>query len=175
MEAGKPYYINIAFWDVYATGYINYDIEYVAENIELFRTAAPGYFTYDSNATGDEMYYVITGGIDVIMGTDGYYHEDLGKDANGNQIYGSLVYADFIGSTGVFDKSIETMIGMGAFDFSKTENADYVLTHLKNNNNDIEATRRVKEACDTLGIRLYEHLIITPSDYYSFAKNHLVV
>lgn len=42
-------------------------------------------------------------------------------------------------------------------------------------NNDIEATRRVKEACDTLGIRLYEHLIITPSDYYSFAKNHLVV
>ena len=42
-------------------------------------------------------------------------------------------------------------------------------------NNDVEATKRVKQACDTVGITLHEHLIITPSDYYSFCQHHLVV
>ena len=42
-------------------------------------------------------------------------------------------------------------------------------------NNDIEATKRVKAACDTLAIKLHEHIIITPSDYYSFAEHNLVV
>ena len=41
--------------------------------------------------------------------------------------------------------------------------------------NDIEATKRVKTACDAVGIALHEHLIITPSDFYSFAQRHLVV
>ena len=45
----------------------------------------------------------------------------------------------------------------------------------KPSSNDIEATKRVKSACDALGIVLHEHLIITPSDYYSFAKHHLLV
>lgn len=68
-------------------GYIRYDIEYLGSEYELFRLASPGYFTYDSNATGDQMYYVIGGGIDVVLGTDGKYYEDLGVDANGNQKY----------------------------------------------------------------------------------------
>ena len=42
-------------------------------------------------------------------------------------------------------------------------------------NNDVEATKRVKSACDAVGIALHEHLIITPSDFYSFAENRLVV
>ncbi len=136
MEAGTPYYINIAYWDVYGEGYIHYDVEYVGENMDLFRTCAPGYFTYDSNATGDEMYYVISGGIDVVLGSDGKYHED-----KGNGVAGSLVYADFTGTTGIFNDSLENMIDKGAFDFTKTENDLYVLTHLKNNNNDVEATK----------------------------------
>ena len=41
--------------------------------------------------------------------------------------------------------------------------------------NDVEATKRVKEACDTVGIKLHEHIIITPSDYYSFSQHNLVV
>ena len=45
----------------------------------------------------------------------------------------------------------------------------------KPSHNDIEATKRVKTACDAVGVALHEHLIITPSDYYSFAKNRLVV
>ena len=45
----------------------------------------------------------------------------------------------------------------------------------KPSHNDVEATKRAKQACDAVGITLHEHLIITPSDYYSFAKNHLVL
>ena len=42
-------------------------------------------------------------------------------------------------------------------------------------NNDVEATKRVKSACDAVGIALHEHLIITPSDFYSFAEHNLIV
>ncbi|MBQ8518624.1 MAG: redoxin domain-containing protein [Agathobacter sp.] len=129
MEVGKAYYIDIAFWDVYEVGTITYDIEYVAPTYNLFRLASPGYFTYDSDATGDAMYYVIAGGIDVVLGDDGIYYEDLG---NGKK--GSKLYCDFTGITGVFSNPIMTnqgvkgMIDMGGFDFSKTENDMYVLS-----------------------------------------------
>ncbi len=141
MEAGTPYYINIAFWDVYEVGTITYDIEYVAPTYNLFRLASPGYFTYDSDATGDAMYYVIAGGIDVVLGEDGTYYEDLG---NGKK--GSKLYCDFTGITSVFNAPIMTnqgvkgMIDMGGFDFSKTENDSYILSIMESKNNDIAAT-----------------------------------
>lgn len=140
MEAGKDYYIDIAFWDLYETGYIYYDIEYIAPELEYFVTASPGFFTYDDGATGEEMYYVISGGIKAVLGSDGKYYEDLGKDASGNQLYGSLIYADFVGTTGIFSSSIESMIDKGGFDFSKTEEDAFVLSFLEKNNFDIEAT-----------------------------------
>lgn len=141
MEAGKSYYIDIAFWDVYEVGTIKYDIEYLGGSYDLFRLASPGYFTYDSDATGDAMYYVIAGGIDVVLNkADGYYYEDLGKDANGNQKYGSKLYADFTGVTPIFNTSITTMINKGAFDFSKTEYDNYILDALALNDNDQDAT-----------------------------------
>ena len=146
MEAGKSYYIDIAFWDVYEVGYIYYDIEYIASTYELFRLCSPGYFTYDSDATGEEMYHVIAGGIDVVLGSDGIWYEDLGKDANGKQKYGSKIYVDFTGITGIFSNPIMTnqgvtgMIDMGGFDFSKTEYDMQILSYLKKNNNDQAAT-----------------------------------
>ena len=155
MEKGKPYYIDIAFWDLYETGYIYYDIEFIGASYNLFRTASPGYFTYDTNATGDAMYYTISGGIDVVLKDDGYYYHDLGLDAKGNQIYGSKIYADFQGITSVFDAPIATvettnsageavtikgLIDKGAFDFSKDENDMYILAFMSNHDNDPEAT-----------------------------------
>ena len=154
MEAGQTYYIDIAFWDIYEIGYIYYDIEYVAKEYDLFRAASPGYYTYDTNATGDQMYALIAGGIDVVLGADGRYYENLGLDANGNQKYGSLIYADFTGLTSVFsnpvvsvnayDKNgnvlldddgnpviVKGMIDLGGFDFSKTENDLYILSILE--------------------------------------------
>ncbi len=168
MEAGKKYYIDIAFWDVYEVGYIYYDIEYIASSYELFRLCSPGYFTYDSDATGDAMYYLIHGGIDVIL-KDGKYYEDLGKDANGKQKYGSLIYADFSGVTSLFSNPIATvnaydengnlmydddgnvvkikgMIDMGGFDFSKTENDLYILSVLESQGSKEKAIDYLKKS-----------------------------
>lgn len=163
MKAGEAYYIDIAFWDVYEVGYIYYDIEYMGGSMELFRLCSPGYFTYDTDATGSAMYHLITGGIDVVMGTDGYYHEDLGKDASGKQRYGSIIYADFTGITSLFSNPITTvnaydengkqiydsngkpvkvkgMIDMGGFDFSKTDEDLYILGIMETHKNDVAAT-----------------------------------
>lgn len=160
MKAGEAYYIDIAFWDVYEAGYIYYDIEYIASELQHFRLASPGYFTYDSDATGDAMYHLIAGGIDVVLGSDGYYYEDLG---NGKR--GSKLYADFTGVTSLFSNPIATvtsydekgnpikddkgnivkikgMIDMGGFDFSKTEEDLYVLGVMAKCNNDPDATRK---------------------------------
>ena len=163
MEAGKPYYIDIAFWDIYEVGTIYYDIEYVGASYDLFRLGSPGYFTYDTNATGDQMYALISGGVDVALGEDGKYYERLGVDASGNNVLGSLLYCDFTGITGVFSNPIATvdaynedgtlkynadgtvakikgMIDMGGFDFSKTETDLEILGYLQKFNNDVEAT-----------------------------------
>lgn len=143
MEAGKSYFIDIAYWDVYEVGTITYDIEYVGASVNLFRLASPGYFTYDSDATGNAMYYVIAGGIDVVLGEDGIYYEDLG---NGQK--GSKLYCDFTGITGIFSNPIMTnqgvkgMIDMGGFDFSKTENDMYILSIMEARDNSIEETEK---------------------------------
>ena len=160
MEAGKPYFIDIAFWDVYEVGYIYFDIEYLGATLRHFRLASPGYFTYDSDATGDAMYHLVSGGIDVVLGKDGYYYEDLG-----NGKLGSKLYADFTGITSLFSNPIATvnsydengnlildangkpakfkgMIDMGGFDFSKSENDLYILGIMSKYNNDVDATRQ---------------------------------
>lgn len=130
MEAGKPYYVNMAFWDVYATGYIYYDVEYIGGSYELFRCASPGYFTYDSDASGDVMYDVISGGITPELKNGKYY----------DSADGSLIYADFTGLTTVFSQSILEMIEMGGFDFSKSESDGEILAYLKQNDNNVDKT-----------------------------------
>ena len=163
MKAGEAYYIDIAFWDVYEVGYIYYDIEYMGASLNHFRLASHGYFTYDSDETGDAMYHLVAGGIDVVLGPDGYYYEDLG---NGKR--GSKLYADFTGITSLFSNPIATvtsydengnpirddkgnivkvkgMIDMGGFDFSKTEEDLYIIGAMLKCNNDVEATKKYLE------------------------------
>ena len=120
----------MAFWDVYATGDIKYDVEYLGVSFELFRLCAPGYFTYDSDATGDVMYDIIAGGIKPVL-KDGKYYESE---------HNSLIYVDFTGLTPVFDRSILEMIEIGGFDFSKTETDGEILAYLAQNDNDVEKT-----------------------------------
>ncbi|MBR6514156.1 MAG: redoxin domain-containing protein [Clostridia bacterium] len=131
MEAGKPYYINMAFWDIYATGYIYYDVEYLGASVNLFRTCAPGYFTYDSDATGSQIYDIISGGIEPVLKNGKYYESEDN----------SLIYADFTYPTRVFGHSIVEMIDLGGFDFSKSETDGEILAYLKQNDNDPEKTR----------------------------------
>lgn len=130
MEAGKDYYINMAFWDIYETGNIDYDVEFLGSSMELFRLAAPGYFSYDSDATGEVMYDIIAGGITPVLKDGVYYDEEDG----------SKIYADFEGITPVFSQSIRQMIDMGGFDFSKSETDGEVLAYLKQNDNDVDKT-----------------------------------
>ena len=136
MKKGEAYYIDIAFWDVYEVGYIYYDIEYMGAEVDHFRLCSPGYFTYDSDATGNDMYHLIAGGINVVLGSDGVYYHDLG---NGKK--GSKIYADFYGITPIFDKPIQAMISMNAFDFSKTEDDLFIVNALALNGNDKAKTK----------------------------------
>ena len=159
MEAGKDYYIDIAFWDIYEVGTIPYDIEYAGKTYDLFRLASPGYFTYDADATGEHMYDIIAGGIDVVLGEDGIYYEDLGDGKKGSKLY-----CDFTGISGVFGDPLATvqaygedgkplydeqgepvmrqgLIDKGAFDFSKTENDQYILSVLEQYGGDAERAK----------------------------------
>ena len=132
MEAGKAYYINMAYWDIYQTGTINYDVEYIGASYNLFRLCAPGYFTYDTDATGSAMYDVISGGIKPVL-KNGQYYESVDN---------SLIYCDFQGATTLFSMSIEQMIELGGFDFSKSETDGEIIAYMKQNDNDVEKTKK---------------------------------
>ncbi len=146
MEAGKAYYIGIAYWDPYTVGVIPYSITYEGASYQSFIMCSPGAFTYNSDATGDNIYEIIHGGIDAVLNpADGLYHHDMGKDEAGNQIYGSVIYADFSGYS-IIDHPIAGvggLIDLGAFDFSKSEDDMVVLQYMKTYENDRE---KVEEA-----------------------------
>lgn len=142
MEAGKPYYINIAPKTTNdQNGSIYYDIEYVGSSYQYFISASPGAFTYSTDETGTAMNYTIAPGIDVILGDDGIYYHDLGGGKKGSKLY-----ADFIFSTSSIATPISSggdikgLIELGGFDFTKDENDTYILTALKYNDNDQEKT-----------------------------------
>ncbi len=126
MEAGTPYYIDIAYWDVYGMGTVPYTIEFLGESYDYFRTCAPGYFTYfeteDDNVTSE----IVALGIDVALGEDGYYHE---KRADGS--LGSIVYADFTSLSAIFGRSLVEMADMKAFDFRYTEEDLLVMAYME--------------------------------------------
>jgi hypothetical protein len=101
----------------------------------MFRVASPGPFTYIDGTN-----YIIAGGIEVVLGEDGiYYH--VKTDENGNKVRGSKLYADFTLPTSIFNLPLTEMIEMGAFDFSKDEYDQEIMTYLRNNNGDVNATR----------------------------------
>ncbi len=120
-EEGKDYYIDIAFYDVYEVGEIKFKLEKLGdEGYHRFTLASPGYFTYIETESGGNN-GIISGGIDVVMGNDGYYRE---KRDDG--VAGSFLYADFTYATFIFDKSISEMIALDGFNFGKTEGDLYV-------------------------------------------------
>ena len=120
-EAGRDYYIDIAFYDVYQMGTFTFEIAYLGEKYDHFIIASPGYFTFyesDGVVTGE----TVAGGIDVILGDDGYYHE-LREDGS----VGSILYADFTQITPIFSSSIIDMVDMDGFNFKFTEDDLYIL------------------------------------------------
>ena len=132
-EAGKTYYIDIAFYDIYGAGTFTFTVEFLGESYELFHLASPGYFTFVDTASGG-INETIAGGIKVALGEDGYYHELLSDGT-----LGSIVYADFIYATGLFSHSIEDSIAMDGFNFSLNEYDLMVIAKLNELGGDKEA------------------------------------
>ncbi len=128
-EAGKDYYIDIAFYDVYQVGGFTFSVEFLGASYDHFTVCAPGYFTFPDGEIVDDgmsdLAEILSGGIKIAMGDDGYYHE-LRADGS----LGSVIYADFIGLTAVFSHSVEEMIGRGAFNFAVTESDQEILNYM---------------------------------------------
>ncbi|MBO5261911.1 MAG: redoxin domain-containing protein [Clostridia bacterium] len=128
-EEGVEYYIDIAYYDVYAAGTFTFDLKYVGETFDVFEEASPGVFSYDEISQE-----IIATGIDVKLCEDeddpryGYYCHLL---PNGE--LGSIVYADFHFTTNIFGKqSLETLIEEGAFDMRMTETDREAYVYFKN-------------------------------------------
>lgn len=113
LEAGETYLFRAAFYDPFEYSTISVEMKYVADSIELFTTASPGFYT----SSDDEMSDIISGNyVDVEIGDDGYYHVigSLAKD--------DLLYCDITYVTNVFSASGKTLLDVlnaKGFDFSK--------------------------------------------------------
>lgn len=127
-EAGRDYYIDIAFYDVYQVGGFTFTVEFLGASYDHFTVCSPGYFTFpDGEIVEDgvsDLAEILSGGIELALGEDGYYHELLSDGT-----LGSVVYADFVGLTAIFSHSIESMIDRGAFNFAVTESDQEILNY----------------------------------------------
>jgi peroxiredoxin len=141
LEAGKDYYIDIAYADVEQTGTINFRVEMIGgEGAFRFTQASPGPFTSLLSPSG-ELTETIIKGISVELDANGFYRE---KRSDGR--LGSLVYADFTQYTSIFNGNVFysddperiDMIEAGAFDFRYSEEDLYVLNYLKKVDGDVE-------------------------------------
>ncbi len=132
MEAGTAYYINIAFSDIYGSGYIPFSITCVGETYELFRYCSAGYFTSADEETIDE-YSLITGGLMKIVYDEenDCYYEYYGDDKNNRSP--RPIYVDFSMIAPLFSHNINFLVRAGAFDFAKTEDDEIVLEYMRVN------------------------------------------
>ncbi len=125
MEAGEAYYIDIAYYDVYAVGTFTFDVKWIGESFGHFIQASPGPITYIESINGG-IGQLIAGGIDVDFKTvDGveYAYQVLERDENGNVTkWGEKIYADFYYPTTLFpSQSIEALLKANAFNYTITE------------------------------------------------------
>lgn len=119
-EPGKEYYIDIAFNDINATGTINFKIERLGDTYTMFRYASPAVFTFYVDPVtgeiptdkGEEVYTIIAGGKSPVYNSeDGYYY--IGK----SKLYVDITLPIITGFLG--DRSIQEIVEMGYFDFTK--------------------------------------------------------
>ena len=130
-EEGKEYYIDIAYYDVYGVGTFTFTIDYIGESYEYFVVASPGHFTFEEGEnfnpeTLEGIGSTIAGGVDVMLGEDGYYYV---KNKDGSR--GSLLYADFHFPTNTFPtKTLQEIIKAGGFDLSKSDSDQTVIAYI---------------------------------------------
>ena len=130
-EAGKEYYIDLAYYQVTDAGTFTFTIDYIGESFDYFIVASPGPFTFEEGEnfnpdTLEGMGQTIAGGVDVMLGEDGYYYV---KNKDGSQ--GSLLYADFLFPTNIFTtKNLQDVIKAGGFDLSKDGTDQEMLAYI---------------------------------------------
>ncbi len=142
MEAGKTYYIDIAYYDIYAAGSFTFRIERIGDTADIFTLASPGPFIMPDDGDGEIDYGATpeARGVDVML-VDGKYYV---KNEDGTQ--GPVLYADFWSLTGIFSHSIEDAIELGGFNFQKTsldEDIEEYITYFADN--DIDEVQGFKE------------------------------
>lgn len=124
MEAGKEYYIDIAYYDLYEVGTFTFDVKWIGETFGYFIQASPGPITYVESLDGS-MGKLVAVGIDVIFVEENgveYAYQLIGYDNNGYPIIGEKIYADFFYPTTLFQsQSIEKLITAHAFNYNVTE------------------------------------------------------
>ncbi|MCQ3035739.1 MAG: hypothetical protein MJ248_05975, partial [Bacilli bacterium] len=131
LEAGKPYYISMAYANLNVFGDLPFVIEFLdATEYTIFTLASPNIYTTLLDENGEMTQNVIAGGIDVALGDDGYYHH-LKEDGS----LGSILYCDFEYGTGLFDSqgtvlSIKDMILYGAFDLYFRDDDGNLIKHV---------------------------------------------
>ena len=109
LEAGTKYYICSAFDDMYKLGKIQFNIEYIGLEMDLFTLCSTGAFTTENDdMTGN----IIIKGINIKIGDDGYYHELLNDGS-----LGSIVYCDFVYPS-YHPSSINDLIDNGYFNLT---------------------------------------------------------
>lgn len=132
MEAGKEYYIDICYEDIYNFNSFTFEVSYVGERFDQFCAASPGPFTYELEPNG-QFGSTIAGGIDVVLCDDGYYHEKR-KDGS----VGEVIYADFRMTTDVFtDRTLLEMI--------EWTSMDGIVYHAFDFGNGLDYTEKMKE------------------------------
>ncbi len=125
MEAGKDYYIDIAYYDLYAEGTFTFDITYEGAEFDAFVMASPGPITYIEGIDGS-MGDLIAIGVDYGFKEDNgvlYAYQVIERDEEGNPtVWGEKIYADFYYPTIPFpSQSIEELASIGAFNFAISE------------------------------------------------------
>ena len=125
MEAGKEYFIDIAYYDIYATGKFTFDVTWVGETFNYFIQASSGPITYIESLDGS-MGDLIALGIDFDFKMEGdkeYAYHVLERDKDGNVTkWGEKIYADFYYPTTLFPtQSIEALIKANAFNYMISE------------------------------------------------------
>ena len=134
MEAGKEYFIDIAYYSNDDTGKFTFDVKWVGETYDYFIQASPGPITYYESINGG-MGQLLAAGIDVEFKFDGdveYAYHVLERDADGNVTkWGSKIYADFYYPTTLFQtQSIVTLNNANAFNYTITETDREALIYL---------------------------------------------
>ena len=126
MEAGKEYFIDIAYAAQDDVGTFTFDVKWEGETFDYFIQASPGPVTYIESIDGS-MGQLIAAGIDFtfIMEEDGieYAYQVIERDENGKPTkIGAKIYADFYYPSAHFPtQSIEALLKANAFNYLITE------------------------------------------------------